>query len=380
MDGTVDLDWAEIKLKYHIDCAVDTIRKGSSTPFGGWFRQEYFKSKQSIKSKNITENFTELDLKLQEIRKEKQKLFDERTGLQKLLREQSRREELFNIVKRAIDEYKPIRFDYSPAPIIKSDSDLIIHLSDVHAGVYIRSVFNTFNTEVLHQRLEKYLDEILEIRDTHNAENAYVILGGDMIHGLIHVNSRIEAKENVVQQIMLISDIISNFINQLRYHFSNVYVFVTPGNHSRSTANKEESIRGENFDLLIPYVLKKDFKNVSNVHVKDNTFDVNIATFNLRGWNVFASHGDKDSEKTIVYNMTKMARKAKYELPDLCYLGHRHTNGLTTVDGVKVIQSGCVDGMDSYSIDNRYVGYPEQTVTVVTEKNRVKALYDIQLD
>lgn len=78
--------------------------------------------------------------------------------------------------------------------------------------------------------------------------------------------------------------------------------------------------------------------------------------------------------------MTKLARKAGYPLPDICYLGHRHTNGLATVDNVKVVQSGCCDGMDSYSIDNRYVGSPEQTVTVVTEKKRIKALCDIQLD
>jgi hypothetical protein len=53
---------------------------------------------------------------------------------------------------------------------------------------------------------------------------------------------------------------------------------------------------------------------------------------------------------------------------------------LETIDDVKVIQSGCIDGMDSYTIDSRLVGTPEQTVTVVTEKHRVKALCDIPLD
>jgi hypothetical protein len=78
--------------------------------------------------------------------------------------------------------------------------------------------------------------------------------------------------------------------------------------------------------------------------------------------------------------MTKIARKANVALPDVCYLGHRHTNGLTTVDGVKVIESGCVDGMDSYCIDERLTGTAEQTVTVVTESKMIKALCDIQID
>lgn len=329
---------------------------------------------------NEDEYFKKLRIEKQELQKEKQKLFDERTGLNKLLREQSRREELFNIVKRAIDEYEPIVFDYSPAPIIDSDSDMIIHVTDVHCGVNIVSPFNTYNFDILQERLKKYLDEIIEIRETYNSQNAYVILGGDMLHGLIHTNARIEAKENIIEQIKKVSDVIGHFIDVLRYQFSNVFVYTTPGNHGRSMASKEEAIRGENFDLLVPYVLSKDFKRVENVFIEENTLDVNIATFNVRGWNVYASHGDKENEKTVVYNMTKLARRARYPLPDMCFLGHRHTNGLSTVDEVKVIQSGCVDGMDSYAIDGRFVGSPEQTVTVVTQKKRVKALCDIQLD
>ena len=41
-----DIDWQEIKEKHHVQCASDTIRKSSSTPFGGRFRDAYFRSKQ----------------------------------------------------------------------------------------------------------------------------------------------------------------------------------------------------------------------------------------------------------------------------------------------------------------------------------------------
>ena len=116
------------------------------------------------------EYFKKLQIEKQELQKEKQKLFDERTGLNKLLREQGRREELFNIVKRAIDEYEPIVFGYSPVPIIDSDSDMIIHVTDVHCGVNIVSPFNTYNFDILQERLKKYLDEIIEIRETYNSQ------------------------------------------------------------------------------------------------------------------------------------------------------------------------------------------------------------------
>lgn len=374
----IDMDWQEIVDKYGLDIHYDTLRKATQTIFGGAFVSEYFKSK--LVSQNNNTYLAEIRAEKQEIRKEKQKLFDERTALTKLLREQGRMESMFDIVKRAIDEYKPIKFDYTPSTVADSDNDLIIHLTDVHCGVNIISPFNIFNINILEQRLKNYLDEIFDIQDTYKSQNAYVIIGGDLIQGLIHTNARIEAKENIVKQIMEVTDLISNFIFELSKAFKNVEVHTTAGNHSRSTANKEESVRGENFDLLVPFACKKDLKNVENVKFVDNYLDCDIATFKVRGHMVYAAHGDKDTAKNIVYHMTQFARKAKLPLPDLCYLGHRHTNGLTTVDDVKVIESGCVDGMDSYSIDKRLVGTPEQTVTVITEKKMIKALCDIQID
>lgn len=375
---TLDMDWSEIIDKYGLDIHFDTLRKATQTIFGGAFVSEYFKSKKA--SYNDDTYLAELRAEKQEIRKEKQKLFDERTALTKLLREQGRMESMFDIVKRAIEEYKPVNFDYTPSIVPDSDNDLIIHLTDVHGGVNIDSPFNVFNMEVLEQRLKNYLDEIYDIQNTYKSQNAYVIIGGDLIQGLIHTNARIEAKENIVMQIMEVTDLVSNFIYELSRIFQNVEVHTTAGNHSRSTANKEESVRGENFDLLVPFACKKNLKNIENVRFVDNYLDCDIATFKVRGHMVYATHGDKDTAKNVVYHMTQFARKAKLPLPDLCYLGHRHTNGLTTVDDVKVIESGCVDGMDSFAIEKRLVGTPEQTVTVVTAKKRIKALCDIQID
>lgn len=380
-NGIIDLNWEEIASVMNKEFRDDVSEYLSEAAY----RKPYQQAKRFFEAgtfKNLTKDLYIAELRdaKQKVRIEKQKLFDERTALTKLLREQGRMESMFDIVKRAIDEYKPIKFDYTPSTVQDSDNDLIIHLTDVHCGVNIISPFNIFNINILEQRLKNYLDEIFDIQNTYKSQNAYVIIGGDLIQGLIHTNARIEAKENIVKQIMEVTDLISNFIFELSKVFKNVEVHTTAGNHSRSTANKEESVRGENFDLLVPFACKKDLKNVENVKFVDNYLDCDIATFKVRGHMVYAAHGDKDTAKNIVYHMTQFARKAKLPLPDLCYLGHRHTNGLTTVDDVKVIESGCVDGMDSYSIDKRLVGTPEQTVTVITEKKMIKALCDIQID
>lgn len=380
-NGLVEYSWDDIADIMNKEFRDDVSEYRSEAAY----RKPYQQAKRFYES-GVFKDFSqeqyieELREAKQEIRKAKQQLFDERTSYNKSLREQARRESMFDIVKRAIEEYRPIRFDYQPPTVRRGDNDLIIHLTDIHCGVNINSPMNQFNTEILKERLQKYLDEIIEIQRMYQSENAYLILGGDNISGIIHLNARIEAKENIITQIMVVTDLISDFIYELSKVFNKVEVHTTAGNHSRSTASKEETIKGENFDLLVPYICGKDLKNVENVEFVSNYLDCDIATFMVRGHMVYATHGDKDTVKNVVYHMTNFARKAKLPLPDMCYLGHRHTNSMETIDDVKVIQSGCVDGMDSYTIDSRLVGTPEQTVTVVTEKHRVKALCDIPLD
>ena len=379
--GLIDIGWDEIADLMNREFRADESEYRTEASY----RKPYQQAKRFADAGvffNLTEDayMRELRFAKQDIRKEKQKLFDERVALNKTIREQSRIDSMYDMVKQAIDDYKPVRFDYTPKECIISDNDLIIHLTDLHCGVNIKSPLNEFNSRILADRLLKFLAEIKDIQETYYSESAYVILGGDMIQGLIHTNARIESKENVVLQIMTISDLVSNFLYELSKMFRTVEVHTTAGNHSRAVSSKEEAIHGENFDLLIPYVCKKDLKNVQNVVFVDNILDADIATFEVRGHMVYATHGDKDTVANVVYHMTQFARHAGLPLPDLCYLGHRHCNGLTTVDGVKVVESGCMDGADTFAIEKRLLNSPEQTVTVVTKEHRIKALCDIQLN
>ena len=114
---------------------------------------------------------------------------------------------------------------------------------------------------------------------------------------------------------------------------------------------------------------------IKNIYICDNNIDPEIAIFNIRGNKVFSSHGHKDAPATVVQNFTMM-----FEMkPDIVLLGHRHTNGITTVFDTKVIQSGCVSGTDTYASSIRKVNKPEQTVSVINDKGLL-CVYDIQLN
>jgi predicted phosphodiesterase len=134
-------------------------------------------------------------------------------------------------------------------------------------------------------------------------------------------------------------------------------------------------LQGENLDILLPFYLRAKLQNYSNIHIMDNEVCQDIAIFNIRGNKIMASHGDKDSPSSVVQNWTMMFNMK----PDIVWLGHRHTNGLTTVYDTKVIESGCMSGSDQYAMSIRKTNRPEQTVSVVDYTGLV-CFYDIQLD
>lgn len=378
--GVIDLDWDQLADLFNKNCRLDESEYRNESAYRKPYQQAKRFFDAGVFKSMPGEREKELTLLKQELQKERQKLFDERTAFNKELREQGRRESLYEVMRRAINDSHRVGFENIENNIQPSQNDFIIHLTDLHCGMNVKSAMNVFNVNELKNRLNKYLHEIYEMINLYKPENAYVILGGDMIHGLIHLNARLESKENVVQQIKIVSDLLSAFIDELRTRFKEVHVYTTAGNHSRVLQNKEDNHHGENFDTLVSFIVEKDFVYVNNVTFHENYLDYDIATFDVRGYTVYAAHGDKDSASTVVTNMIKFARKSGLKMPDMCFLGHRHTNGLTTVDDVKVIESGSIDGMDTYCLDRRLVGTPEQVVVVVSEDKMIKAFCDIQLD
>ena len=100
LDGENDYDWSELKDKYNVQCNPDTIRKGSSTIFGGKFRSEYLKSKINSMSED-----NDLDKKIQELRKERIKLQTANIERSRLDRSESRQEMYYEYVGNVVKTY-----------------------------------------------------------------------------------------------------------------------------------------------------------------------------------------------------------------------------------------------------------------------------------
>ena len=316
-----------------------------------------------------------------ELEKAKIKLRDERLDYQKTVREEARKESLVDLVRRVfVDTVVP--FDYCPNYTFSGTSkdEMVICLSDLHVGIVCDNYWNQFSTNILKERLHKYLDEIREIQRTHSCRKCYLVLVGDNVSGLIHANLRLQNNENVIQQLKIASEYIGNFVNELvkMEAFEEIEIRSVAGNHSRLSQNKEEHLKGEELDELIPFYLSLMFANSDVVKVyEDSPIDSTINSFTTSGGKLFyIVHGDKDSVSKVVSDLTLMVGKK----PDGIIMGHRHHNGLDTTHNVKIIQCGCVVGTDDYCVDKRISGEPEQCVFITSKNRTVTCLYDIGLN
>ena len=344
---------------------IDTIRKGSKLLYeyldAGWVHEP---TEMSISESD----------EIIRLKKERQKLSDARVEYNRQIRQEARKESYSEMVKRIICEnVEPtdLKVQYHT---FNSNTDLLVHLTDIHTGIEINTWNNKFNQDILKERIEKFTSEILKIRDLHKSENCYLVIG-EILSGIIHNNLRLQNNMDLMEQFKYVSELISAMLIRIANHFNHIYVYVTPGNHSRVSPKKEDSLDGENMDVLLPFYLKAKLQNINNIDICENNIDPEIAMFNIRGNNVFASHGHKDNPASVVQNFTMMFGIK----PDIVLLGHRHLNGLTTVYNTKVIESGCCSGTDQYAMSIRKTNRPEQTISVVGQDGLV-CLYDIQLD
>ena len=317
----------------------------------------------------------ELDVKMRQFKKEKQKLTDARTEYNRLIRTEARKESYADMIKRIV-RAETVPYSYEDNQVKANDyepNSLLIHLTDIHTGIEIDNFFNQFNEQVLIERLGKFCNKIKEVQALHKSERAYIVIG-EIVSGIIHNNLRLQNNLDLIEQFKLASEQIASMLVELSKYFKEIEVYTTSANHSRISPKKEDALDGENMDILLPFYLSAKLQNYSNVLIMDNVINPEIAMFSIYDTFVMAAHGHKDSPSNVVQNFTMLFKKQ----PDIVLLGHRHTNGLTTVYDTKVIESGCVSGTDQYALNIRKANKPEQTISVIN-KEGLCCIYDVTL-
>lgn len=379
-DGSIDLDWSEIKDKYRIDLASDSIRKANGTIFGGSFRTAYLKNQIYSKSDEFTQE-KEFDKKIADIRKEKQKLFDQRREYNKLLISDARAEhlndELLHIAENLNKKYPLIQLDKYKQGNTKREA--LLALSDWHYGMVTDNIWNTYNTDICKQRVEKLVFKVIDYLELNRIDMLHIVLLGDAAHGGCHVSCRVKSEEDVCDQIMHVSEIMAEAINKISACVSHITVYSCYGNHLRTIQNKKDSVDSDNLEKLIPWWLKQRLKDNSKIDIVESEYK-EFTRIDVCGYHVCCVHGNLDSFKNLGSTINTIFSRKFGETIDYTISGDKHHLEEFEQFDIENILIRSLCGTDDYANGKRLYSKPGQTLMIFNLEDGREATYHIPLN
>ena len=369
-----DLDWCDIVDLLGLDYNPDSLRKAQDSQYGGL--AVYKEMQKRIANSGQSELANSLNSNLQELQKMKYSIADERTALNKLLREQSRLDSIKEIAKECVGAMPPLEYNKFSGEHCKYDDDrsLVITLSDFHYGLEINEFNNEYNANIFHRRLELLLARAIDCMVNDEIRNVIVIGLGDFIAGLIHNVIRIESRENVIQQVISVSEALIDFLNQLAL-YAQVAYFDCVGNHSRLFEDKDNCLSKESFDILIHYILKQRFEDDENVLIHDYTINERIGEFEVYGKRYAFVHGDGFNLSTLAKDLASMTKNFYEGI----FIGHIHHLFIEEQNGMLVISNGTFAGNDEYANKINKSSVPSQNMFIISQ-NGIEDIKTIKLD
>lgn len=369
--------------EYDIDryTIANLLNKEAGTEYGEskWRKdyQLYKKWEKYIVEKSL--NQTQLALYEEarlEQEKEKTRQQDQKREYRKMIRNSARFEKLQDDIKHAVGELekvKPLPAHSYDKVVTKSDKHGLAILSDWHYGSEVDNKQNQYNKEIFNQRVRKLVDKIIENGRKHSISTLHIAQLGDLISGLIHVSARVQANEDIIEQVKQASEKLAEVISELADAFPNIVYYNVIGNHARTSAKKSDVGISENFEYLVPWFLEARLSHLDNLDIisdKDGYIEAKIFKDDL----VFV-HGNFDPADRAVVRLPQLLGY----VPNLIIGGHIHHKYMKEYGFTTTLTNGSLIGLDDFATQGRYSGKPSQTFIVFDEVDGMECEYRINL-
>ena len=365
------MGWGEIVDYLGLDCHPDNLRKGA-----------YYIKKYNDYLNNNNENspisYDEKLLKKEiEIKKMTNKMSDMRNLVNRMIKEQSRFEDMLDCAREIAKDFDLSKPLLSNPPVITSgNKEGLLLISDWHIGLVCENHWNKFDTEIAKERLSFLKQRVMDICLHNNVKKINVCCCGDLISGIIHNNLRLENRENVVQQSIIVVEMISELLASLSTLFEVDFYYVV-GNHERISANKNDSLDKENFGYFILEMIKCRCANLKGLTIRDNTIDDEIITFNIFKDKIVATHGNNFGNlNTYIPKLTSMLGY----IPDYVCVGHLHQHVEKTYGKTELIVNPSFSGVDSYAKNYGLVGKVGQKLMIFSKEYGKECTYNIDVE
>ncbi len=324
---------------------------------------------------------TELDSKMVELKKERQRFYDMRREYNKNIITDAREEHLYDTLEQAAQNLSATIGDLYPGTDYHGDdsrgTEAVLVFSDWHYGLKADNAFNKFDTASCIDRVRYVTQEAAARISFHNCHRLHIVVLGDLFHGAIHTSARVASEELVCDQIMQVSEILAQSIQYLSQYVRQTDVYLTYGNHARTVQQKKDSIHRDNMERLIPWWLKARLSADDKIVVHEDS-GTEFVFANVCGHDLVAVHGDNDTVKSSTRILPSLLNK-KYGL-DIEYilLGDKHHRESFEEFGCTTMMCGSLCGADDYANNKRMYSTPSQLLLIVTEEDGVDAEYRLK--
>lgn len=308
----------------------------------------------------------------------KKQFFDQRREYNAVLAREAREEHLISYLEEAVANLnRQLPMIGNPIPIEGGDNEAVLVLTDWHYGMVAHNIWNTYDIAVCKQRVAMLRELVIERLRLHGISTLHILVLGDMANGAIHVTSRVSAEEKVVDQLIQVSELIAELINDLADYVDYTQVYCTYGNHMRTVQNKKESIHADNMEKIIPWWLSARFADREDICIIHSGKD-ELLRATVHGYEICAVHGDLDGGKDAVLTLSQMYERAYGHKMQYLFSGHLHSIQDTENYGITSIRAGGLCGTDEFAKNARLFSTPCQTLAIFNPAG-LDAIYHIRV-
>lgn len=351
------------------------------------YRKKYQSFNQMMKANETTlfndnEYLKELQTVKDEIYKAKKQVQDQRREYNKQLISDARADHLTEKLIDAANNLQEVKPFLTTNNYFLNDCDscceAVLVLSDWHLGMVTDNIWNKYDVSICKARVSKLVDRVIRYIRMNNASSLHVLILGDLAHGAIHTTARVASEEDTCDQLMQVSEMVAEAINEFSKYTNDVHVYSTYGNHMRTVQNKKESIHSDNMEKIIPWWLKQRLKDNVKVNIHDNDC-YEFIYLDVLGHDIVATHGDLDNVKKSGMTINSVFNRMYNCAIEYLIVADKHHLESVEDTGVESILVGSLCGTDEYANNRRLYSTPSQTLMMFNETDGKYCQYNIKL-
>lgn len=348
---------------------------------GGFSSSEAYRSfvlkklkKEQDESEYMPKNEDDFTQKKQELFKERQKLRDERTALNALLRDQAR-------VERFKDELVEEARKLKSLPVVRyngsanAETEAIALFSDLHLGMQIDEYSNNYNIVIAQKRVDKWVEDVIRYCKANKVSRLSILNLGDLIAGEIHPSIRIMQEIDVAEQVMKAGEILARALNRLQEAASEVVYRSVSDNHARFIPDKHQSLERENFFRLIDWWLEVRLEG-SKIKFANDNINFRTGKFRLKNGKLcMFEHGHCLKPNESFQSLIGMVE----EYVHYVFIAHYHKEAMKIFQNMRVFTNGSFSGTDYYADSIHKYTKPKQSLIIFDGDNLLNFSIDLDI-